>query len=680
MRTVIYPWQKAPLIRLLVPFIAGILLQWHLQLPIIISITAAILSFILLVGFFFIDLYNRYKLSFLNGLITLLLFISLGSLLTYVKDTRHDQQWFGHSYKDSMALLVTVDEVPVGKAGSFKTEAIIAGTKGKIIVYLQKDSVSQQLGYGSQIIFNKPLQEIKNTGNPGAFDYKRYSLFHDITHQVYLKTSEYIVLNSRGGTAWMKFIYSIRERILTILRDHITGDKETGLAEALLIGYKNDLDKTLVQSYTNTGVVHVIAISGLHLGLIYWILLKLFQPLQKRKGWAWLRPLLIIAGLWIFSCLAGAQPSVIRSALMFTCIVASEALTRKTNIYNTLALSAFLLLCYDPFWLWDIGFQLSYAAVVSLILFMRPIYSLLFFKNKLLDMIWQLNAITLAAQLLTLPVSIFYFHQFPNYFLLTNFIAVPLSSLILITEIVLCMISFIPFLASLTGKLVTWLIWLMNTYIEKTGALPFSLWNGLQINITQAVLLTIFILAISFWLINKSGLSLKAGLIGLLGFVTLRSISFIETGRQQKIIVYNIPQKKAIDILQGHQYSFIGDTLDRFTENFHLRPSRIMHRASSAILHDTGNYIMIHNKRILLLDKTISFDITARKQTIDLLILSKNPRIYMNKLTPALDIKQVVVDGSVPAWKSRYWKKDCDSLHIPWHDVTIKGAFAMNLR
>jgi competence protein ComEC len=680
MKTVIYPWQKAPLTRLLAPFIAGILLQWYLQLPIILSITAAILSFISLTSFFFIDLYSRYKLSSLNGLITLLLFISLGSLLTYAKDIRHDQQWFGHSYKDSMALLVTVDEVPVVKARSFKAEAVIAGTKGKIIVYLQKDSISQQLDYGSRIIFNKPLQEIKNTGNPGAFDYKRYSLFHDITHQVYLKTGEYIIVNTKGGSAWIKFIYSIRERILTILRDHITGDKETGLAEALLIGYKNDLDKTLVQSYTNTGVVHVIAISGLHLGLIYWILVKLFQPLQKRKGWIWLRPLLIIAGLWIFSCLAGAQPSVVRSALMLTCIVAGETLTRKTNIYNTLALSAFLLLCYDPFWLWDIGFQLSYAAVVSLILFMRPIYSLLYFKNKLPDMIWQLNAITLAAQLLTLPVSIFYFHQFPAYFLLTNFIAVPLSSLILIAEIILCMISFIPFLATLTGKLITWLIWLMNTYIENTGSLPFPLWNGLQINIAQAVLLTIFILTISFWLINKSGLSLKAGLIALLGFVTLRSISFIETGRQQKIIVYNIPQKKAIDILQGHQYSYTGDSLDEFTENFHLRPSRIMHRASPAILYDTGNYIMSRDKRILLLDKTISFDTAARKQTIDLLILSKNPRIYIHKLVLALDIKQVVFDASVPAWKSRYWKKDCDSLHIPWHDVTIKGAFAMNLR
>ena len=156
-----------------------------------------------------------------------------------------------------------------------------------------------------------------------------------------------------------------------------------GLAEALLIGYKDDLDKTLVQSYSNTGVVHVIAISGLHLGLIYWLLLMLFKPLQKRKL-KWLRPVFILTGLWLFSLLAGAQPSVLRSAVMFTCIVLGDSFARKSSIYNTLALSALLLLCINPYWLWDVGFQLSYAAVLSIVIFMQPIYNWFYIKNKVL--------------------------------------------------------------------------------------------------------------------------------------------------------------------------------------------------------------------------------------------------------------------------------------------------------
>jgi competence protein ComEC len=220
----------------------------------------------------------------------------------------------------------------------------------------------------------------------------------------------------------------------------------------LLIGYKDDLDKTLVQSYSNTGVVHVIAISGLHLGLIYWLLLKLFWPLQKRRDLKWLRPILIIAGLWLFSLLAGMQPSVIRSAVMFTCIVLGETWTRKSSIYNTLAFSAFLLLFINPYWLWDVGFQLSYIAVLSIVIFMQPIYNWFYIKNKALDFIWKLNAVTLAAQILTVPVSIYHFHQFPLSFMFTNFVAVPLSSLILLGEIVLCVVSFIPIVAFLLVK------------------------------------------------------------------------------------------------------------------------------------------------------------------------------------------------------------------------------------
>src|SRR6185503_11532679 len=189
------------------------------------------------------------------------------------------------------------------------------------------------------------------------------------------------------------------------------------------------------------------------------------------------------------SLLAGGQPSVLRSALMFSCIVVAESLSRKTSIYNTLAFSAFVLLCINPFWLWDVGFQLSYVAVLSIVIFMKPIYNLFFIKNKILDLIWKLNAVSLAAQLLTTPFSIYHFHQFPNFFLLTNFVAVPLSSIIVLGEIFLCAISFIPFVAMLTGKIMSWLIWVMNSYIERIEALPYSLSDRLQINIAQAIFL-----------------------------------------------------------------------------------------------------------------------------------------------------------------------------------------------
>ena len=213
------------------------------------------------------------------------------------------------------------------------------------------------------------------------------------------------MLSGKNTKPLQLWLISSSKKLVQLLRKYIPGEKEKGLAEALLIGYKNDLDKELVQSYSNTGVVHIIAISGLHLGIIYWLLELLFQPLLKKRKTKWLRPLLIISGLWTFSLLAGAQPSVLRSALMFSMIVIGESLGRKNTAFNSLACSALILLLINPYWLWDLGFQLSYAAVASILIFMRPVYNLLYFPNKLIDFIWKMNAVTLAAQILTISIA-----------------------------------------------------------------------------------------------------------------------------------------------------------------------------------------------------------------------------------------------------------------------------------
>ncbi len=507
-------------------------MQWHLQADAISWLTILAISFIVLLLFFFIPFFNRYKFFILQAIAVNVLFVAIGALLAYNKDIRNNKNWLGNFYHEKDGLFVTLNEPLVQKTKSFKANATVSyivhngkrvPVKGTIIIYFKKDTSLAELDYGSQLFFTRSLQEIKNAGNPGGFDYKRYCLFQGITHQIFLKPNEFEIFNGKKQNGFRRFIYRSREKVLAMLRKNIPGDKEPGLAEALLIGYKNDLDQSLVQSYTNTGVVHIIAISGLHLGLIYWLLASLFKPLQKRKRLKWLRPILIIAGLWLFSLLAGAQPSVLRSALMFTCIVMGEGLTRRTSIFNTLAFSAFILLFINPYWLWDVGFQLSYAAVLSIIIFLKPIYNWFYIKNKILDLAWKLNAITLAAQILTVPLSIYHFHQFPAYFLLTNFIAVPLSSIILLGEIFLCAIAWLPAISLFTGNILKGLIRFMNTWIERIESLRFSLWDGLQIDLLQTILLIIFAVATSYWLMEK----IKNGLIcWIAGFTFFYGISF----------------------------------------------------------------------------------------------------------------------------------------------------------
>ena len=691
------PLKRSPVLQLLIPLVIGIVCHWYLHVPVWLSMAGIPLAIAGLLIFHWIPVITRYRHAWLTGVFSFLLFLLLGAWLCRLQDIREHPDFIGHQLTDSCAYLLILDEAPAEKANSYKAIARVCYTinddqpikaSGKILLYFSKDSAVRQLDYGSTLLIRQPLSEIKSSGNPGAFDFKRYSLFQGITHQAYLKKTDYEILPARQQNGFRKMLNASASWLIAMMRRYIPGRQEAGIAEALLIGYKQDLDPGIVQSYSNTGVVHIIAISGLHLGLIYWLLLLLLKPLNKSARTRWLHALLVIAGLWLFSFLAGAQPSVLRSALMFSCMVLGNSMRRRSPAINSLAVSAFILLCYNPFWLWDAGFQLSYAAVLSILLFNQPVYHWFYVKNKLLDAAWKLNAVTISAQILTLPVSLYLFHQFPLSFLFSNFIAVPLSSLLLLGEIGLCIVAFYPPLTLLTGQAISAGIRLMNAWIARVEKLPFAVWEGIQLSATQAIWLTACLLLTSYWLMEKSKKAFYASCLFLLLFSTERFQSFMEARQQQAIIVYHVPRMQAIDFIAGRQYWFRGDSnlvQNKQIRNFHLQPARILKRVTeisqlNGLLY-YDHYYRFGGKNILCTDTAISFphDPASPRPLIDLLVLSGNPKIYLNRLAGELDIRQVVTDGSVPAWKTALWKKDADSLHIPFYNTGDKGAFVMRL-
>jgi len=689
------PLNQLPFLRLVLPFGGGILCAWYFSPPVIYWQTMACIAGLMLLLFSGLPLKKRFRFHLLSGISSFLLFFSIGGWRCQQQDIRQQPGWFSHHTTDSSGYIAILEAPPVEKPKSIKTIARIRyllhqgkvlPVQGQVLIYFKKDSSNHALRYGNILLFQKPPQPIKSAGNPGSFDFQRYALFQGITHQVYLQPGEYRLLPGREENRLKKQLLASSDYITHVLKRYIPGEKEAGLAEALLIGYKNDLDPELVQAYANTGVVHIIAISGLHLGLIYGILLLLLKPLRRIKKLKWLHPLLIITCLWAFSLLAGAQPSVLRSALMFSCLVVGDAVGRKSAVINTLLASAFGLLCYNPYWLWDLGFQLSYAAVLSILLYMKPVYHWFYIKNKLLDYAWQMNAVTLSAQVLTLPVSIYHFHQFPVSFLFTNFIAVPLSSAILMAEILLCLLTVSPWLATLLGKLTGWGIRLMNSYVERVEDIPYAVWKSLQISTTQTICLTLLLIAGAYGLIEKSKQALRFTAVLLILFLGERTLSFFKAGRQEKIIIYQVPQHSAVDFIRGRQTFFMGDSTlrqDEKSRRFYLEPARTLFRVKEqeADFLYYKPYYRFDGLNILWLDRQFRYPPLPpeNRPVIDLLILSGNPRLYLASLAEALQIRQVVADASVPVRKGAYWKKDCDSLGIPFFDVREKGAFVMTL-
>ncbi len=688
-------WKKAPFIRLLTPLITGILLKWYFPIPITSVYFSCALLLLVSLLLLFLPVTFRFRFLFLPGLLINGLMVVLGMLITHQHYTPNKPSWVGHHYKDSTLVYTLIEEPLTENENSYKTVASATGisinnkiipVSGHIILYFRKDSIAPPIKYGNQVVFRKPLQSVKSTGNPGAFNYKQYAAFQDIYHQAFLKPGEWIVLKNKRINLFRQFLNTSRDKIISILRANIRGSKECGLAEAMLIGYKVDLDKDLVQAYSNTGVVHVIAISGLHLGIIYWLLALFFRLFVRNRKLPWVKPIVIVSGLWLFSLLTGGSPSVLRASVMFTCLVAGESASKRTTIYNTLAASAFLLLCYNPFWLWDAGFQLSYIAVLSIVIFNKPLYHLFYFPHKLIDAIWKLMVVTIAAQILTTPISVYYFHQFPTLFLLTNLFAVPLSSIILLGEIGLCTVSFIPLISSTLGEVLHWLIRSLNNFIEFINHFSLAVINNLYVTIPQVLLVYVITAALCWWLFYKNRQAVIMALLCLLFFVSLRTISLVQSANQRKMIVYNVPKKSAIDFINGRHYFFKGDSNiveNKPLQNFHLTPSRLLHRIYPM---DTGTSLVnLHplyffgNTRILIIDSSTRFIPTDQKIKIDMVIISKNPRLNIKDLLATIECRQIVIDSSNPLWKANQWLSDCSKAGISCHNVTTDGAFVMNL-
>jgi competence protein ComEC len=687
-------WKSVPLLRLLLALITGILLQYHFKINLHLILVVFCLSVIAFVAYLLLKISQKFLFSWVGGVSIMLLFISVGGFLSYNKNIKHNKEWLGNYYNKNHPVLLTMQEPLIEKSKSYKAlakaDAILINNewvkvKGYVLIYFKKDSSKPDLQYGSQIIVAKPLQPIINSGNPGGFNYAEYCLFQNISYQTFLSSKDYQTLTTTNKNFFDDGLMKARTSVLSTLRENIKTPDELSIAEALLIGYRDDLDRDLVQSYSNTGVVHIIAISGLHLGMMYGLLVLLFGSFKKYRLTKFIKPIAILVVLWGFTFLAGAVPSILRSAVMFTFIVIGESIGRKTNIYNTLATSAFTILLFNPFSLWDVGFQLSYAAVLSIVLFQKYIQHWLYFNNKLIKGIWSLCSVTISAQILTLPIVLYHFHQFPNLFLFTNLFAVPFSGFILYGELLLLLVSKISFLATFVGSITGWMIGVMNHFIERVNNLPFSVWEYIQINTMQTIILYISIAGFAWWLIQKQNKGLLIGLSCFALFIAIRSFDFIQKETQQKLIVYNVPQHTAIDIINGRNYQFIGDSIlleDGFLRNFHLKPSRVLHRISdvnSLNISFQNNVINSTDKSIAIIDKPLIKTNLTNKIKVNAIIITKNPKLYINQLNNIFDCNKIIFDASNPLWKIEKWKKDCDSLHLRHYSIPEQGAFVMEL-
>lgn len=676
--------RPAPFLRLLPPFVAGITAGMFFP-----SIPWAGITFCVLLLWLpsFFNPQGQFAWRKIRGAALLALTGCTGMALTTMTDARRDARWLGHSLKDSIYCIAVLREPPVKKRQSWKAEAEVVmvraekwePAKGKLLLYFRERPA---LGYGSRVLFFGEPQRIRSPGNPGAFDYARYCAYRNIYHQVFLDNAAWQRLPGDGGNRLGRWLHLSRQYALNMLRQYIPRKDAYGVAQALLIGYRDELDPDVVQAYTNTGVVHIIAISGLHLGLIYVSLLQLLKWLP-RKRWAEIaKALLLIAVLWGFSLLTGASASVLRSAVMFTTIAIGQfVIARHSDIFNTLAAAAFLLLCYNPFFLVDAGFQLSFLAVAGIVLCYQPLYDLWMIPQKWPDKLWQMVAVSLAAQAFTWPVCLFYFHQFPNYFLLANIVAVPLSTLLLYGEIVLMMLAEVPLVAGFAGKALEWGIVAMNTVIQWIDRIPGAVVSGIPLNMTQMFLLYgVTIALIAAWLLKKK--ALLWGALGLMAVCPLYgAVQKIRWQRQRMLVVYNLPKLTVVEHIAGRECARAGDSAGlRHPQLAAAQLELGVRRVTRVSYIRDGCIIDAGGKRLLVLRGSLRYaPAPVKKIKIDYILLSHNPKVDISRLREFFIYDQLIFDASNSAFQLRKWKNACNELPLRCFSVPEQGAFVVNL-
>ena len=486
-------WPSAPLFRALVPLVTGVLAYDHLAAPVMARVLVSAL--LILVAGPILPIAARFRIRHLSAIAFLASVLCLGYWIMFFHDLRNHPRWIGHGRPDAICATIINEPKTTSRGISFTLRILYAreghawsGMRG----YLQAFAPGGNYAMGDTMVLPGDIRPLRSS-NKG---YLRYMQRNNIHHTISPDPGTIVLVKAKPGP-----VILLRRAVLRTLDSLFTERNENAMAKALLLGYRADMEKELLNAYTNTGVVHVIAVSGMHLALIYSLVSFSLKPLRNRRI-KQAGTIMTLTLLWVFALVCGGSPSVARSALMFSFILWADMFRREHRPANTLAGSAFILICLDPVILYDIGFQLSYAAVAGLMLYSGPLTRLLRPGNRILKYGWSAICATLAAQVLTTPLVLLHFGQFPLLFLPANIFAVPVSGIILILLILSCAahpagMGLLP--AALAGTLMQY----MNQAISGLGSTRFTVLENMHINWYDAVNIYIFILALTLWRRSK---------------------------------------------------------------------------------------------------------------------------------------------------------------------------------
>lgn len=658
---------KFPFIPITISLIFGTVLYFYKFLNLEIAVVLLILSFFLIINSYF----KKNKILFLFGVS--IVFLCVGFIISFLKDPLNQNNHISKNklvYEKNNSFILEIQQELKPSAKYFR---FIANVKqinqeefsGKLLFCIKKSTfIIPKIG--NELLVFDQIQEIPKPKNKFQFDYQKFLFYKDVLGQCYSESKQFKIID------YQKNIYSIsnevRTKIIHSFKKQNISKGSLAIIKALLLGEKQDIDKDMYQSYFKSGAVHVLAISGLHIGIVLMFLITVLKPLKYIKNGNNITIILVLLILWSFAVVSGLSASVVRAVTMYSFVAFALFLNRKSNIINSLWVSMFVLLVIYPKFLFDVGFQLSYLAVFSIV-YLQPILKKSYRpKYKITRYFYDLLTVSVAAQLGVMPLSIYYFHQFPGLFFITNLLVIPIITAVLFLGFFSIIVSFFIDIPFFMVKILDFLVGLMNFIVIK-----ISSFNSFVLtNIYSTFLLTILTSVLIFYLFNylqkKRIQKLKYLLIILI--ITFSTFYFYQIknyNHTESLVFYDSNELILLE-KKGFQLNCISTKIQ--IENQDFESYKRENFIDKITFISFQNFMVLGNKKVLVLDDNL---IISKPLTPDFLILHNNPKINLERLI--INVKPNKVIFSPKNYKNNieYWTKILKKNKIPFHNMYEKG-------
>lgn len=667
---------RFPLARLFIGFLAGLLLFRALPIGTAVVFTSLMLC---LAGLFASAFYGKKHpaIKTLFGCLVFVAAILIGISTGLIHKENSNPNHYSNQITDygkvhQLDLLVTEK-----LKGTAKNNRYIAQVKfvdghhsyGKVLLNIRKTS-TLKFSIGNRLSVQGFVLKNKNPLNPNLFDYGSYLENQEIYAQVFAKKGKI------GQYEWslIAFFCNFRDGIISHLEQSGIAKEELNVLNALILGQQQDISSETLKDYQYAGAVHVLSVSGLHVGFIMLFLGFVLKPIGNSRKGSLLKLCIIVIMLWAFAVLTGLSPSIVRSATMFSFVAIGLHLRRTVNIYHTLLVSMLLILLCKPSFLFDVGFQLSYVALFF-ILWLQPTLSGIWQpKNKIIKYFWDIVTVSFAAQIGAMPLSIYYFHQFPGLFFLTNLLILPLLGVIMAVGVIAIIIALFGTVPFFIAKSIEWLIFLLNSIIHWVASMEVFVIRNISFS-REMLVGSYLVIVLTFLWIKKPKFRLLAS--AAVSIILLQSVFVIqkrETVSQKEFIIFSTRKNTIIAERIGRLVTVYSNDiiLKNLENNLTIQSYLVGNFCRLNKKKPLQNLMYFNGRKILIIDSCCVYPKNTRP---DVLVIIQSPKLNLKRLLETYKPRQVVADASNFKNYIRLWEATCRKEKIPFHNINEKGFY-----